>query len=248
MYPILYHSPDFILYTQTVFLALAFMAGLLIAIHEAHYARIPRFELTNVVLIGFIGSIVGARAIFLLLTWDVAHFTLREFCIMGDLDGGFAFHGGLVCGGLAGWAVATHYRLPVWRMGDVLAPGLAAAVFFMRLGCLMNGCDYGIPSSVPWAIMLHGAPRHPIQLYEGIGNLIFLPLLLLLNRKPIKPGTTLLCYGMLGSLLRVGVDVYRDDPARYWHLTVPQLLALGIALGTGGVFWCRLRWAKTSSS
>lgn len=241
MYPILYNSPGFVLYTQTVLLALAFIAGLLTSIREAHYAGIPRFELTNLILVGFISSIVGARAVFLLLTWKSANFTLQELCTIGKLDGGFAFHGGLVFGGLTGWAAATHYRLTVWRTGDVLAPGLAIAVFFMRLGCLMNGCDYGIPSVVPWAITLHGAPRHPIQLYEGIGNLLLFPLLLLLNRKPIRPGTTLLCYILLSSLLRIGVDVFRADPIRHWHLTTPQFVALGIAL-MAGIVLCYRMW------
>jgi phosphatidylglycerol:prolipoprotein diacylglycerol transferase len=237
MYPILYNSPGFILYTQTVLLAIAFIAGLLLAIREAHYAGIPRFELTNVVLVGFISSIIGARAFFLLLTWKSANLTLQELCTIGKLDGGFAFHGGLLFGGLAGWFVTIYYHLPVWRMGDVLAPGLSIALFFMRLGCLMNGCDYGIPSGVPWAITLHGAPRHPIQLYEGIGNLLLLPLLLLLNRKPIRPGTTLLCYVLLSSLLRIGVDVFRADSIRYWHLTIPQFVALGIAV-IAGILLC----------
>jgi phosphatidylglycerol:prolipoprotein diacylglycerol transferase len=126
-------------------------------------------------------------------------------------------------------------------MGDVLAPGLSIAVFFMRLGCLMNGCDYGIPGAVPWAIILHGAPRHPIQLYEGIGNLLLLPLLFVLNRKSVKPGTTLLYYVLLSSLLRMGVDVFRADPIRYWHLTIPQFVAFGIAV-IAGIVLCYRTW------
>ncbi len=246
MHPILYQSPGFILYTQTVLFIVAFMAGLLLAIHEGRQAGIPQFELTNVVLVGFISSIAGARTFFLLLTWNTANLSLREFLTLGQLDGGFAFHGGLVFGGLAGWLVTRHYRLSVWRMGDALAPGLALAMFFLRLGCLMNGCDYGVPSTQPWAIMLHGSPRHPIQLYEGLGNLALLPFLLLWNRQSRRPGTTLLCYICFSSLLRFCVDLFRDDPFRYWHLTIPQIFALILAVATGSVLWQRLKSAKST--
>jgi phosphatidylglycerol:prolipoprotein diacylglycerol transferase len=35
---------------------------------------------------------------------------------------------------------------------DVLAIGLTAALVFGRVGCFLNGCCYGRPSEVPWAV------------------------------------------------------------------------------------------------
>ena len=245
MHPILFEFPGLTLYTQTVLVIAAFTAGLMMAVHESRRAEIPQFELINVILVGFIGSIVGARLFFLLLNWNTVHFTIQELCTLGQSEGGFAFHGGLVFGGLTGWLVSRHYRLSVWRMGDVLAPGLALAMFFLRLGCLMNGCDFGVPTTLPWAIMLHGSPRHPIQLYEGFGSLALLPVLLLLNRRACKSGTTLLWYICLSSVLRFGVDIFRDDPFRYRHLTIPQCFALGLAVTAGLLLRYRARPARS---
>jgi phosphatidylglycerol:prolipoprotein diacylglycerol transferase len=239
MFPILYESPGFVLYTQTLFLVIAFIVGILIATHEARQFNLSTFELSRVGLSGFLGGLVGARLLFLLLLGESSVLTLRELCTLGDLDGGFSFHGGLLFGGLAGWFAARYYHLPVWRVGDALAPGLAAALFFMRLGCLFNGCDYGVPTVMIWGITLHGAPRHPIQLYEGIGSLLLLPILLSLNRKSFKPGTTLLWYLFLGGLLRFSVDMFRDDHVRIWQLTIPQYLALMIACAAGALLWSR---------
>ena len=233
MHPILFEFPGLTLYTQTVLVIAAFMAGLMLAVHESRQAEIAQCELTTVVLVGFIGSIVGARLFFLLLAWNAAHLTFQELYLLGQTDGGFAFHGGLMFGGFASWLVTRHYRVSVWRMGDVLAPGLALALFFLRLGCLMNGCDFGVPTSQPWAIMLHGSPRHPIQLYEGVGSLALVPFLLFLNRRAYTPGTTLLWYLCLSSSLRFCVDIFRDDPFRYWHLTIPQFFAFGLAAAAG---------------
>jgi phosphatidylglycerol---prolipoprotein diacylglyceryl transferase len=238
MHPILYQSPGFILYTQTVLFCVAAMTGLLLAIHEGRRLGIPQFELINVVLVGFLSSLAGGRAAFLLLPEHAGHFSVRELCTLGDLDGGFAFHGGLVFGGLSAWLLTRRYRLSVWRMGDALAPGLALALCFLRLGCLLNGCDYGVPTSVPWGIVLHGRVRHPIQLYEGLGNLALLPLIVRLNRRTdAPPGTAVWTYLCLSSVLRCGVDVFRDDSFRYGHLTIPQWLALALAVAAGALLW-----------
>ena len=244
MHPVLFETSGFVLYTQTVCLVAAFIAGLLVAIHEGRRFAIAQFELTNIVLLGFIASIFGARLFFLLLSQDLSLMSPQTFCTLGTNEGGFAFHGGLLVGGLVSLLVAWHYQLPIWRLGDALAPGLAAAMFFMRLGCLFNGCDYGVATTVPWGVLLHGTQRHPIQLYEGLGNLLLLPLLIVANKKPLKPGTTFLSYLMVSGLIRVGVDMYREELVRIWNLfTIPQLVAAGIALfaGIGLSYQCWLK-------
>ncbi|MBD3307135.1 hypothetical protein GF339_11975 [candidate division KSB3 bacterium] len=231
MYPILFDVPGFTLYTQTLCLFLAFIAGLLVAVRQGRRFGLQRLDVTDVVLWGFLIGIVGARLLFMVLHGEATALSLSEICTLGTTQGGFSLHGGLLVGGLVVWLAAKYHRLPLWRLADALAPGLAIAMFFMRLGCLFNGCDYGIATTLPWGIPLHGAIRHPIQLYEGLGNLLLLPVLSALNRKPLKPGRVCLLYLLLSSLLRLGVDMYRDDPARVWvGLTVPQLLAAGIAL------------------
>ncbi len=231
MHPILFKLPGFTLYTQTLLLLIAFVAGLLIAVHEGKRFAIPRLAITDVALWGFLCAVFGARLLFMLLTWKTSVFTVSAFFTLGTSDGGFSFHGGLIAGGLGGFAAARHHKLSLWRLADVLAPGLAIAMFFMRLGCLLNGCDYGIVTVIPWGIPLYGAPRHPIQIYEGVGNLLLLPLLFFLNKKPVKPGQVFFLYLFLSGLLRVGVDFYREEYARVEGLfTIPQLIAAGLAL------------------
>ena len=239
LYPILFQLPGFTLYTQTLLLIIAFIAGLLVAVNEGKRFAIGRIDITDVVLWGFISAILGARLLFMVLNKDFYAFTPDEFCTLGTLNGGFSLHGGLLAGGLIGLGVARYHNLAVWRLADVLAPGLAVAMFFMRLGCLLNGCDYGVITTVPWGIPLHGATRHPIQLYEGLGNLLLLPLLLYMNKKPVKQGHTFMVYMLLSALLRLGVDFYREDFVRIWGLfTIPQIIAGGIAiLASLGLLW-----------
>lgn len=231
MYPILFEFPGLTFYTQTLFFIIAFIAGLLVAVHEGKYWNISRLELTDIVLWGFLGAIPGARILFLMLAYQKIPFSLSELCTLGALDGGFSFHGGLLAGGLVTLLAVHHHRLPAWRVADAFAPGLSLALFFMRLGCLLNGCDYGIVTTVPWGILLHGAFRHPIQLYEGVGNLLLFPILLHMNKKPMKPGITFLTYLLLSALLRFAVDFYREEFVHIWHgMLITQWLALVIFL------------------
>ena len=207
---------------------------LLVAVHAGKHVAIPRLDLTDVVFWGFLSAILGARVLFMMLSWKTAVFTLTEICTLGAKDGGFSFHGGLLAGGIVGFWVARHQQLPIWRLADVLALGLAVAMFFMRIGCLFNGCDYGVATTMPWGIFLHGATRHPIQLYEGLGNLCLFPLLVVLNQKPTQAGQTFLLYMLCSGMIRLGVDFYREDAGRIWNLfTIPQLLAAAIAVCAG---------------
>ena len=45
--------------------------------------------------------------------------------------------------------------MPLWTTTDVFAPGIALGHVVGRLGCLMAGCCFGRPTSVPWAITFH---------------------------------------------------------------------------------------------
>ena len=184
-----------------------------------------------VVALSIISAIIGARLLFMLIHWKSSSFTVSEICTLGTEDGGFSLHGGLLAGGFVGFLVARYHNVHIWRLADALAPGLAVAMFFMRIGCLLNGCDYGVVTTVPWGIPLHDAIRHPVQLYEGMGNLFLFPLLVFSNKKPARPGYTFLLYMLLSALIRFGVDFYREEFVRVWNLfTIPQLLTAGIAI------------------
>lgn len=229
MHPILFEFPGLTLYTQTLFFIIAFIAGLLVAVHEGKYWRLSRLDLTDIILWGFLGALPGARALFLVLDHEQTSFRLSELCTLGALDGGFSFQGGLFAGGIVTLLAVRYHRLPVWRVADAFAPGLALALFFMRLGCLFNGCDYGIATTMPWGIPLHGAIRHPIQLYEGVGNLLLVPILLRMNQKPMKPGVTFFTYLWLSAFLRFVVDFYREEFRHVWQgMLMSQWLALAI--------------------
>ncbi len=233
MNPILFDSSPFPISSQVVLIIAAFLAGLAVALREGRRFGFSARTMTDLVLWGFLAALFGARLFLYILDTRSLFFPLDKTGILQIVNGGFSLHGGLLGGGIAICILARCRRISVWRIADALAPGLAIAMLFLRIGCLSNGCDYGVVSSVPWALPLYGELRHPIQLYEGMGNAMIVPLLIWFNNKPIAPGRVCGIYLFLSSCLRVSVDMYRDDPARFWGMTVPQYVAAGIALVAG---------------
>ena len=212
---------------------IAFLAGLALSIHAGRQFGLPQHAVRDAAMWGFIASFLGARLFMIGVEFLQGSFLLDKNCCVRLFEGGYSFHGGLFAGGIAAMLVARLHRLALPRMADAFAPGLAAALFFLRVGCLLNGCDYGIAVSVPWALPIDGVFRHPIQLYEGVGNLALAPMLMRLNRKPLRPGRLFALYMLASSSLRLGVDMYRDDPLRWGGLTLPQYLAAGLAVAAG---------------
>jgi phosphatidylglycerol:prolipoprotein diacylglycerol transferase len=111
--------------------------------------------------------------------------------------------------------------MPLWTTTDVFAPGIALGHVVGRLGCLMAGCCFGRPTSVPWAITFHdslaagpplGVPLHPTQLYEAAAEaLIFVVLLALERRGRSFAGRTFWAYMLLYAVSRFAIEFYRGD-------------------------------------
>jgi phosphatidylglycerol---prolipoprotein diacylglyceryl transferase len=97
----------------------------------------------DIVFAAVIGGIVGAKIWYVLLTgeWD----TLFR-------RGGFVWYGGFL-GGVAGVLLnGWRKRIPArWTMELTAAP-LALGYALGRVGCFLVNDDYGIPSSLPWAV------------------------------------------------------------------------------------------------
>jgi phosphatidylglycerol:prolipoprotein diacylglycerol transferase len=132
------------------------------------------------------------------------------------------FYGGLIAGlGVALWYIRRHH-LPLWTTTDVFAPGIALGHVVGRLGCLMAGCCFGRPASIPWAITFRdpaaargtplGVPLHPTQLYEAGAEALILAILLALERRG-RPfaGRTFWTYMLLYGASRFAIEFFRGD-------------------------------------
>jgi phosphatidylglycerol:prolipoprotein diacylglycerol transferase len=105
--------------------------------------------------------------------------------------------GGVVFGTLMITIYTILKRLHWGKVADIVTPGVVVGIAMGRVGCFFNGCCFGKPSNLPWAV--HFPPGsfahyvypdtgiHPTQLYEILCSLlIFIVLIKIEKRKPFQ--------------------------------------------------------------
>ena len=107
-------------------------------------------HITNAALYSLVAGVVGARMFF------IAHY-FEEFrddwlAVVAIWNGGLELLGGVLAAVLVIVLYIRHHKLPMRHYLDVLAIGLTVALFFGRFGCFLNGCCYGRPAELPWAV------------------------------------------------------------------------------------------------
>lgn len=164
---------------------------------------------------------IGARVLFIITRLDF--FIANPMDIFKVWEGGLVFFGGLIAATAYAFYFFRKHRLNIWKMIDVLSPGLVIAHAFGRIGCLAAGCCYGRPTSVPWAIKLDselvddnlkGVPLHPTQIYESLSLFILYAGLLHISRQKKFDGQVGLTYFMLYPIIRSIIEIYRGDSIR----------------------------------
>ena len=98
-----------------------------------------------------ISALVGAKLLLLIVDFD--YFRRQPAEIWTLARSGGVFYGGLIVAFAVGvWYVRKH-RLPVWTTWRTpIAPGIALGHVVGRFGCLLAGCCYGKPTTLPWGI------------------------------------------------------------------------------------------------
>lgn len=207
---------------------------------------------------GAIGSILGGKLYYAVLYGDLGLLLNRA---------GIVFYGGLIGGTVALLLTCRFRSLSVWRIIDVTAPAVAIGYAVGRIGCLLVGDDYGVPTDLPWGISFPegpipttaGAMRqhfdvdiaatvpasqllkvHPTQLYETlIAGAIWLWGRARLGRG--AAGVAGLPVFALLAVERFGVEFLRAKDDRFiGTLTIAQMISIGIVALTL-TLWLRRR-------
>jgi phosphatidylglycerol:prolipoprotein diacylglycerol transferase len=230
-------------------IAVAFLVGTWVGLREARRKGFDPELIYDLLFVVMIASITGARFYFVAFSeprWYVSH-PVEIFAIW---KGGMSLHGGLLGGLLAGLWFTHHRQLSFWRFADTLTPSIMLGQAVGRLSCVLNGCSYGKPTSLPWAITFtdpnaqapHNVSLHPTQFYELSTDLALFSLLWLLRTRLRVDGQLFLIYWMSYSLARLGLESFRGDSLFVADLVpVPQLASAVILLLAGSLYLVRQR-------
>jgi phosphatidylglycerol:prolipoprotein diacylglycerol transferase len=156
---------------------------------------------------------------------------------------------GYLAGAAAVAVTCRRARVSVARVGDLAAIPLGTALVFARVGCFLGGCDYGKPSSLPWAVQFPaGSPAwrdhvraglisansptslavQPTQLYEAMLGLVIVAVVLVASRMARRDGSLFLAAATTYALGRFAIELARGDAERgiYFGVSSGQIFCL----------------------
>jgi phosphatidylglycerol---prolipoprotein diacylglyceryl transferase len=242
MYPWLHLGP-YTISTYSLLFLCAFIVGGIITYFEAKRQHRATEAILRVALGALAGGVIGAKLSMLVFLGPATFIKDLPYLWYSGQAWTGAFFGGYV-----GVLIVKRLNHIKYSTGDIFALALPMGQAIGRLGNLLGGDPFGLPSSLPWAITQYGVRRQPSALYELILDLIlFIIILRLRNRLP-RPGDLFKVYVVGYCSLRFLVDFTRADPRVLWGFTLVQVLYAITIVGFSYALWASFhesRQAKT---
>jgi len=242
MHPVLWSFGPVHLYSYGMMLAIGFLAAMAVAERRAQAAGLDPHRIQTLGLLALAAGLLGARIGYVLLNLPL--FLDHPGEIFRVDHGGLVFYAGFAAGIIAGILYILKAKLPLGVTLDLMIPSVVLAHAFGRVGCFLNGCCYGKPSSLPWAVVFPGdvVARHPTQLYEAAALVAIFFFLRRVARRSAPPGTVVLVYGLAYGTWRFFVEFLRgDNPIVGGGLTMFQWWSIALVLVCGLILPFRRR-------
>lgn len=226
--------------TAGLVLVLGFWLAVELAGREAKCIGLEPGVIQNAGLYAVLSGIVAARLAYVVQYWPIYRENLLGILSLNPQTLSPAV--GLVVGLLVALAYLQRKEMPARPLLDAIAPGAAVFVAALALANLANGTAFGVETSVPWAIELWDARRHPVQVYELTAGLAILAIVLRVGRKAPAPGLGFLLFIALYGGMRLLLDPLRATgqilPGGFRAAQVVGLAVVLVAMGLMRV-WSR---------
>lgn len=255
MLPVLFKSGAVAIYSWGFSLSLAILLGTLITIRLARKIDMNSDQIIDLAIFLVIGGIVGAR-LFYVLVYDPVRYLKHPIEIFQIWNGGLVYYGALIGGFVTGTWFILKKGLPFWKLADVVTPALALGYGIVRIGCFMNGCCYGKPTTsvigvifpfIEGARNLNDVARYPTQLFSSLFGFVLFGVLLYLWKRKQFDGQVFLAFLILYAVERTVVEHYRENLIVFWKITVSQLVSFLITIPAVYFYWKRYQEFKVEA-
>ncbi len=233
-----------------IFIALAIVLIILWMVWQIRKgAKISYDTFFTAALVGIPSGIIFSKLLHVVDRWDYYSQNLGQ--IIGS--SGLTAYGAILGAALAIWIYSRFSNFRFGYLADVVAPGIILAQAVGRIGCTINGCCYGIETSLPWGIVYThpdsfaplGVVTHPATVYEIIWNLIVFAVLLKLKGRFKPDGSLFLIYLSLYSLWRLSTDFLRVGTPFLFGLHQAQVISIIVLAIAIPILAYRTRWVRT---
>ena len=221
----------------SIIIFVAILIGSNLAIKEAKRHGYEEDFVVNLLFLGVILGIIGARIYYVIFNFDYYKYNLIE--IFKVWNGGLAIHGGIIAGFITIAIICYKKKVNLLRILDYLVVGLIIAQAIGRWGNFFNGEAHGPATTLAYLEGLHlpqfiidgmnigGNYYIPTFLYESVWCLIgFIVMIILRRRKFMKVGYLTSFYLVWYGIERFYVEGMRTDSLMFLTLKVAQIVSL----------------------
>jgi len=246
MHPVLIRLGPLTIHTYGFLIALGFLAGLAVAVHQAKKEGVPSDKIIDLGFYILLAAIAGSRLLFIFI--NAGHYMENPMDVFKLWEGGLVFYGGVIFAvPVAIWYI-RRAGLGLWTTADIFAPSIAIGHAFGRIGCFAAGCCYGkTAEALPWGVIFTDpeclAPintvLHPTQLYEAGGEFLNFLILITIRRYKTFNGQLFIAYLLIYSVIRFIVEFFRGDIERGFilsQISVSQGISILMFLGAAAGF------------
>lgn len=174
----------------------------------------------------------------LVLSGSVIDYLANPSLIIGGE--GLTAYGAVLGAALGIWLYCRIAKVKIGYTFDLLAPGVIMAQAIGRLGCLFNGCCYGVNTTLPWGLNYtnqaslgrDAGVTQPTVVYEIFFNVLAFGVLFKLRNKFTTAGSLFALYLALYAVWRLGIDFIRAGQPFLFGLHQAQVISIVVLLIT----------------
>ena len=246
-----------------IMLGVAAVAGTVVAARRARRAGLEADVIYGAGIWSMPAALIGARLVHVMMAPE--EYGGSALAALDPIRGDSLAYGGFMAGAAATLAYFAWRRVPLWPYLDCAAVGAGIGTAVTRIGCFLDGCDFGCLADFPLAVSFppgspahtaHAAlgllpqgaegslPVHPVQLYLVLKGLACAAIAAAWMRLPrAAPGEAFAVFWMSYASIRFGVEFLRGDANRGFigPLSTSQALSIPVFLAAAAVLATRVR-------
>ena len=219
-----------------VLVVLAVIAVIALSLVEARRRGIAQDVVWDAGLWAVVGGIIGARLLHIIDRWQYYLYHPEQLLNFA----GLAIWGAVLGGLIAILIYCLVKKMSFWLLGDILAPGAILGQTIGRVGCLVNGCCFGLTCELPIAVIYSnpnsyaplGVPLYPTQLFHLIWNLAGFAVLWSLRKKLKPDGTLFLLWLIFFGTGDFIIRFFRESEPFLFNLPQAQVVDILIVAAT----------------
>jgi len=224
MKPLLFEIGPVPIRSYGLMIVLGFLFALWLVCSRAKKENVSREIIIDLSFYLLFSAIIGSKILHVLIFWklyvqEIPTLLSEPKELFNFMGSGLIFFGGLLAAIPTGIIYLKKKGIYIWKIADIIVPGIPLAHAFGRIGCFFAGCCHGKICETPWAVTFSNSdslapqniPLHPTQLYASALNIGLVIILLLLSPHIKKYGQLFWTYVLLYPICRFIIEMFRND-------------------------------------